>query len=234
MEEIINLLNEDFKPISIFLYGSRARTDFTERSDFEIGVLFSKENYVGRREIKKVVDKKGVNIYPFEYENFLKGKIDTPFQKKIFLRELILSGKTISGEKIIEKMKPPQISVIDLIQDLRFNLGYALASVISHRNKDKKTASTEFYKSCLFGTRNLIILKLKKFPLTYDEILSLSKKLELEDYKKLVKEAYSVRKGGAEYKNKDLFQNISYLNEFIQPMLLEYFERKGNEVIIKD
>ena len=49
-----------------------------------------------------------------------------------------MAGKTLSGEKVIEKMKAPQISIIDLIQDLRFNLGYALASVISYRNGDKK------------------------------------------------------------------------------------------------
>ncbi|MEM2089770.1 MAG: hypothetical protein QXL88_01615 [Candidatus Pacearchaeota archaeon] len=99
------------------------------------------------------------------------------FSKKIYLRELILAGKTISGEKVIEKMKPPPITIIDLIQDLGFDLGYALASVVSHRNGDKITASTEFYKSCLFGTRTLIILKLRVFPLTYNEILKNSKKL---------------------------------------------------------
>ncbi|MEM2089771.1 MAG: nucleotidyltransferase domain-containing protein [Candidatus Pacearchaeota archaeon] len=74
LKEIVKLLNKHFKPISIFLYGSRARTDFLKRSDFEVGVLFSKDNYVGRSEIKKVVDKKGFNIYPFEYEEFLQGK----------------------------------------------------------------------------------------------------------------------------------------------------------------
>jgi predicted nucleotidyltransferase len=234
MEEIIELLNKHFKPISIFLYGSRARTDFTKRSDFEIGVLFSKDNYVGRSEIKKVISKRrGFNIYPFEYEEFLQEKIDTPFQKKIYLHELILSGKTLAGEKVIEKMKPPQISIIDLIQDLRFNLGYALASVISHRNGDKKTASIEFYKSCLFATRTLIILKSRVFPLTYDEILQNSKKLDLGEYRELVEKAYRIRNDKTEYEEKDLFQNISYLNEFIEPLILEYFEKNGNKLLIK-
>src|SRR4030066_1541631 len=118
MEDVVKLLNEHFKPISIFLYGSRARTDFTNRSDFEIGVLFPKDRYVGRREIGKLVSKEGYNFYPFEYEDFLQGRIDTPFQKKIYMRELVLAGKTLSGEKIIEKMKEPSISIIDLIQDL--------------------------------------------------------------------------------------------------------------------
>ena len=232
MEEIVKLLNQHFEPISIFLYGSRARTDFTKKSDFEIGVLFSKTNYVGRSEIKKVISKKGFNIYPFEYEAFLQGKIDTPFQKNIYLRELILAGKTLSGEKVIEKMKAPQIRVIDLIQDLRFNLGYTLASVISHRNDDNKTASIEFYKSCLFATRDLEILQFRVFPLTYDEILQNSKKLDLREYRELVEKAYNVRNDKTEYEEKDLFQNISYLNEFIEPLLLEFFEKNGNKVLI--
>ena len=233
MEEVVKLLNKRFKPISIFLYGSRARTDFLKRSDFEIGILFSKDNYVGRSEIKKVVSKKGFNIYPFEYEEFLQGKIDTPFQKKIYLRELITAGKTLSGEKVIEKMKTPQIRLIDLIQDLRFNLGYALASIISHRNGDKITASTEFYKSCLFATRTLIVLNLRVFPLTYDEIFEKSGQIDLGEYKELIEKAYKVRNGKTEYEDKNLFQNISYLNEFIEPLLLESFEKSSNLTLIK-
>ena len=232
MEEILNLLNKNFNPISIFLYGSRARTDFTKRSDFEVGILFSKENYVGRREIKKIVNEKGFSIYPFEYENFLNGVIDTPFQKKIYLRELILSGKTVSGKKVIEKMKPPQISRIDLIQDLRFNLGYAFASMHSNRNGDKKTASYEFYKSCLFATRDLEILKLMVFPITFDEILNLSKRINLGEYQKLVEKTFNARKGEADYEEQDIFKNISYLNEFIEPILLESFEKNGNLVLM--
>ncbi len=228
MEEIIKLLNKYFNPISIFLYGSRARTDFMKKSDFEIGVFFSKDNYAGRNEIKKIVSNELFNIYPFEYEHFIQGKIDTPFQKNIYLCELILAGKTLSGEKIIEKMKAPQIGIIDLIQDLRFNLGYALASVISHRNGDKKTASYEFYKSCLFATRDLEILQLKVFPIGFNNILNFSKKLNINEYKNLVEKAFNIRKSKQKYKEQDIFKNISYINEFIEPLLLESFEKNKN------
>ena len=229
----MNLLNTRLKPISIFLYGSRARTDYLKRSDFEIGVLFSKENYVGRSEIKKLISKKGFNIYPFEYEDFLHGKIDTPFQKNIYLREIILSGKTLSGKKVVEETKPPQISILDLIQELRLNLGYALASVISYRNGENKTASLEFYKSCLFATRTLIMLTLRVFPLTYAEILNLSQNLDLREYKKLVETAYHVRNGKKNHTENDLFHNVSYLNEFIEPLLLDSFNKRGNIIIIQ-
>src|SRR3989344_3259123 len=166
LNKIIKLCN----PTSIFLYGSRARTDFLKRSDFEIGVLIPESRYFSRSDIKKNINIPNVSIYPFKLEDFTKSIIDTPFQKSVYLRELISAGKTLYGKKIIEQMKPPAITIVDIMQDLRFNIGYALASIISHRNHDPKTTSLEFYKSCLFGTRSLLLLKKRKFALTYDEI----------------------------------------------------------------
>src|SRR3989344_812913 len=234
MKEVIELLEKNFKSISIFLYGSRARKDFLKESDFEMGIIFRKKDYVRSGEIRKIVNRKGFNIYPFEYESFIKGMLDTPFQKKIYLRELVLTGKTLSGKKIVENMKAPQINIIDIIQDLRFNLGYALASIISHRNGDKKTASLEFYKSCLFATRDLEMLKLKVFPLTYEEILRNSKKINLGEYKRLIEKAFKVRNGKDKYEEGELFKNISYINNFIEPFLLKSFEENNNEKLIKE
>ena len=130
-------------------------------------------------------------------------------------------------------MKAPAITVFDVVQDLRFNIGYTLGALISHRNKDFKTASLEFYKSCLFGTRSLLILKKRKFALSYDEIFSLSKKLDLDIYSDLVKTAYACRKDIARYSEMDIFQNISYLNKFIEPELEKYFKKYGNKTLIK-
>lgn len=130
-------------------------------------------------------------------------------------------------------MKPPAITIVDLMQDLRFNIGYALASVISHRNHDPKTTSLEFYKSCLFGTRSLVLLKKRKFVLTYDEIFLLSKEINLDIYSDLVNTAYKCRLGKTKYAEIDLFKNISYLNKFIEPELVKYFKQHGNKIIIK-
>lgn len=234
LDQILNKLEKLCNPLSVFIYGSRARDDFLKKSDFEIGVLIPKDRNIEINKIKKGVPAEKTNIYPFEYESFIKGNIDTPFQKSIYLRELITSGKTISGEKVIEKMEPPKIKVVDIIQDLRFNLGYALASVISHGNKDFETASFEFHKSCLFGTRDLEILQLKEFPLTYKEIYELSKNLEIGEYSSLVQKAYEVREKRTKYSVKDLFENISYLDEFIEPKIMEYFKKKGNGVLLNE
>ena len=229
LNKIIKLCN----PTSIFLYGSRARTDFLKRSDFEIGVLIPESRYFSRSDIKKNINIPNVSIYPFRLEDFTNGIIDTPFQKSVYLRELISAGKTLYGKKVIEHMKPPAITTIDLMQDLRFNIGYALASIISHRNHDTKTTSLEFYKSCLFGTRNLVLLKKRKFALTYDEIFLLSKEINLDIYADLVRSAYQCRIGKAKYSEIDLFKNISYLNKFIEPELMKYFKKYGDKIIIR-
>ncbi|OGZ59273.1 MAG: hypothetical protein A3F94_01595 [Candidatus Spechtbacteria bacterium RIFCSPLOWO2_12_FULL_38_22] len=56
LEKLIKDIEEAFNPASIFIYGSRARDDFYEGSDYEIGVLMKKNNYVSRMEIKNKLD----------------------------------------------------------------------------------------------------------------------------------------------------------------------------------
>jgi len=232
LNDVLDKIETFCKPMSTFLYGSRARTDFLEKSDYEIGVLMYEDKYVEGSDIRKKINEESFNIYPFKYEDFIKRKIDTPFQNSIYLRELIGTGKTLRGKKVIESMKLPSISVIDIMQDLRFNIGYALASIISQRNADFKTASMGFYKSCLFGTRNLIILTLKKFAFTYDDIYKFSQEINLAEYENLVLIAYNLREGNSTYEDNHLFQNISFLNKFIEPKIVEFFEKYGNKTLI--
>ena len=212
-------------PKSAFLYGSRARKDYLKNSDYEIGVLFSKGNYLSRSELKIIFKKyKNFNIYPFEYEKFKKGEIDTPFQKNIYLKEIIEKGKTIVEDEVIKNMKSPKIQIIDIMQDIRFNIGRSLDSIICEREGNSKIATSIFSKSCLFGTRDLIILKLKKFPVSYDEIYKLSKKLNLGEYKKVVENAYKIRRGKKAQKN-NLFKNISYLNQFVEKEIITSYKK---------
>lgn len=229
-EEIIEFTDAK----SVFLYGSRARADFYADSDYEIGVLMEKDKYISRDEIKKHFDIKGVNIFPFHYEDFIVGNIDTPFQKSIYLREIIDAGKTLAGEKTVENLKLPEIKLVDIIQDIRFNLGYALASTHSHRNGDNATASLHFAKACLFGTRDYIIFKTGKFLTSYDAILSASKELDLQEYQDLPEYAFHLRKRESDIDEKKLFQNISYLNKFIESKLITAFKSEGNKILITD
>lgn len=225
-------LLEFTKARSVFLYGSRAMADFYGESDYEIGVLMDRDKYLGRSEIRKTFNIPGVNIFPFYLDNFIQNNPDTPFVKSIYIREIILAGKTITGENIIENLKAPEIKVLDVIEDLRFNLGYSLAATHSYRNGDNETASLHLAKSCLFGTRDLIILKLQQFPVSYNEILEASKKIDLQVYSELPEYCYKLRKREVEIDDKNLFKNISYLNQFIENQLLEFYEKNGNVVLI--
>ncbi len=218
---------------SVFLYGSRARTDFYNASDYEIGVLMEKNKYVSREKIKKHFNEKRVNIFPFYYEDFIAYNPDTPFQKSIYMKEIIDVGKTLAGEKIIENMTPPEIKILDLIQDIRFNLGYALAATHSYRNGDSVTATLHFTKSCLFGTRNYIVFKTGKFLTSYDDILDISSRLDLREYKELPMYALQLRKQCSNIDDKKLFQNISYLNRLIEKELIVGFKNKGNDVLVR-
>jgi len=234
LDIVLNKIEKLCEPVSIFLYGSRARNDYLDRSDFEIGIVMLKRKYIRRSKIKKAINPKGFNIYTFKYEDFIRGKIETPFQKSIYLREIVEAGRTLRGRKIIENMKPPAIKVLDVIQDLRFNLGRAFNAMHSSRNHDSLTANYTFYKSCLFGLRDLEILKLRKFPVPYGDIYKLSKRLNLnKEYKDLVGTAYKARLGKKNFKELDIFTNISFLNDFIEPQIVEFFNKNGNKILIK-
>ena len=216
LEKVLDEL-EKHNPVSIFLYGSRARTDATDESDYELGVLFPEHQYVKRSLLKEGMPD-NVSVYPFKLEEFKIGNPDTPFNKNIYLQEIKKSGKTLRGEKVIEGMQVSAVTVLDVLMDVQFNLGYALGAVVAHRNESPETARMLFYKSCLFATRSLVVLKQKTLPTTYDEIVSVAQKLELGEFADLPQKALEVRKG-AQLEPNDLFRNISFINQVIIPQI---------------
>jgi hypothetical protein len=149
------------------------------------------------------------------------------------MKEIIEVGKTLAGEKIIENLRPPEIRLLDIIQELRFNLGYSLAATHSYREGDNINASLHLAKSCLFGTRDYIILKLQKFPVSFDEIVKLTKDLDLKEYSDLPSYAYKLRRREEKINEQNLFKNISYLNKFIEKELIETYNKQGNIILIK-
>lgn len=232
VEKILKNIFEITKPISIFVYGSRARTDFKQDSDYEIGALYLKENKISRSNIAKLHDVKGLNIYPFVLEDLKKYNLDTPFTKAIYLRELIGSSKTVFGENILEKMELPEIKLTDLLERAAFDLATVFAAFRSFKSKDLITASLNF-KSILFGTRILEILELKKFPFTYDEIFELSKELDLlPKYRELIDHAYKVRMG-EKIEEQFIFTGITYLNQEILAKIKHQISKDGDSVILE-
>jgi len=232
IEKVLDNIESVCEPTSIFLYGSRSRTDSTSESDYEIGVLLPEDKYVSRTTLRSVVKDARVSVYPFRLEQFQAGNPDTPFNKKIYMREVVVSGKTLRGEQIIENMQPPNIETIEVLSDAQFNLGYALSATIAHRDGSAPTANLLFYKSCLFGTRALVMEKTGKFPATYDDILTASKELDLGEYTDVVQAAYDARQSRS-YDPAMLFKNISYLNQLVIPEIRKLLDEYGNKIVVE-
>lgn len=228
---VLDKVIEQSKPVSVFVYGSRARDDFQDQSDFEIGVLFNRDVKWGRSQLAVLHDISGLNIYPFVLEDFSEYKLDTPFPRAVYLRELISGAKTIKGEKIVENMELPEIKVSDLLETVTFQLAYALGAVLSSRQKDLVTTSIEFTKSALFGARALVILEKGTFPLSYDDIYNELQSLELdEDSKTVIQHAIDIRKG-SEIKPELLYKNITFLNQVVYSKIKAKFT-EGDKIIL--
>lgn len=232
LEAVLDSIEKVCQSASIFLYGSQARTDATPHSDYEIGVLIPEEKYVGRAVLRSAINDVRVSAYPFRLEQFVAGNPDTPFNKKIYMRELIASGRTLRGDKVIESLQLPSVEVVDALSDAEFNLGYALAATIAHRDGAVATANLLFYKSCLLGARALIMTKLGELPATYDAIVEATGKLDLGEYQPLIKAAYEARQAGI-YDPNALFKNISFLNQVVVPALRETLSADASKVIVE-
>jgi len=230
--ETLRVLSK-FKPKSVFLYGSRGRGDATSESDYEIGVIFDDEKYVQRSEIHAAITNPKVKAYPFKWSELRDGTFSHVFQKSLYLREIVKSGRVIAGENLLERITPPPITTLDLIQRTRFDIGMALAALLSYRSGDMQTSMEEFSKSCFFGLRSLEILELKQFPIGYSEIYELSSKLVTEpEYRTVIDAAYAVRKKDETSSIDVIFDNISLLDSFIEPKILAAFKKSGNVTIL--
>src|SRR5688572_2010628 len=100
IQETIAALSQ-FNPKSVFLYGSRGRSDFKPDSDYEVGVIFDDDKYVQRSDIHAAISNPNVKAYPFKWEELLHGTFSHVFQKSLYQREIIKGGRTIAGEDLI-------------------------------------------------------------------------------------------------------------------------------------
>ncbi len=232
IQEIFDRVEKEARPVSIFVYGSRARGDFKDDSDYEVGVLFEKDKKWGRRELKQLHQLSNLNLYPFVYEDFVKYSLDTPFPRAVYLRELLEGAKTERGKQVVEKMKPPAIKTSDLLEVGTFQIAYALGAVLSSRQEDWVTAGIEFVKSVLFGARALEILELREFPLEYGAIAKVSEKLELEpQFRELIRHAIEVRKG-VKLDPVQLYTNITFLNQVVLQRVKAEL-KKGDRILLE-
>lgn len=231
IDKIFDKVVEKAKPVSIFIYGSRARGDFNKESDYEVGVLFKNERKWSRRELKELHNLDNLNLYPFVYEDFINYSVDTPFPTVIYLRDILMSAKTVRGKEVVEKMELPEIKISDLLERATFDMGCAFCAILSSRQNDWVTASSEFAKSVLLGARNLVALQTKKFPIQYREITEESLKLGLgTEYDDLIKHALDVR-SGAKPDMVQLYTNITFLKQIVIQKIKDKL-KTGDKVIL--
>ena len=120
---------------------------------------------------------------------------------------------------------------MDLIQRIRFDIGFSLAAVLSLRSGDTNTGLEEFSKACLFGVRCLEILELKRFPVGYDEIYKLSNQVVSQPkYLGTIESAYSLRNDAKSVEMDTIFENISLLN-FIEQRIIAAFDANGDQIL---
>jgi len=229
----LDKIEQEASPVSVFIYGSRARKDYKEQSDFEAGVLFNRDKKWSRSQLTILHNISGLNVYPFVLEDFQQYKLDTPFPKAVYLRELMSGAVTIRGQKVLETMELPEVRLSDLIEVATFQTAYALGAVLSTRQKDLVTSSIEFTKSALFGARALVVLEAGNFPLSYDEIYEEANKLDFldEDAKAILAHAMDVRKGQP-LNPELLYKNITFLNQTVYPRIKNQLT-DGDKVVLK-
>lgn len=233
-EEVAKALENIFnktKPISVFVYGSRARTDFKPTSDYEVGALYLKENKPRRSEIAALHNVNGMNVYPFVAEDLEQYNLDTPFPIAIYLRELVGSSKTVFGKQVLEKMELPEIKLTDLLERAAFDVATAFAAIRSFRTGDLVNTAINF-KSAMFGVRVLEILKLNIFPYTYDEIFKVAKELNLSsEYMAMLDHAMKARNGN-KIEEQFLFTNITFLNQEVLQNIRNKLREHGDRVVL--
>jgi predicted nucleotidyltransferase len=235
LDQICERLVTNFEPKSVFLYGSRARGDEIEGSDYEVGVICTEENKISLNAIKEVIRDKNFSIYPFVFEAMVADNCDIPFVKSIFRRELKLTAKTLCGEKIVENVETTPITIVDVIKSVRFNIGYALSAVLAERSGAHKLAMRQFSNSNLFAVRDYLIVTQKKFYTKYNEITEAGIKETKpgSPWGGLIQSAYDVRNKPGMVYAKLLYDNVSFLNQRVEYLLNDIYKKEGDITVLE-
>lgn len=222
VDEVLKKIVDVSKPVSIFLYGSMARDDFENDSDYEIGVVYKRDEKMSRSQLKELNGYENIKIYPFVYEDLKTGEIDTPFPKAIYLKTLVEESVCLYGDELSKIIKPVDVSRSDLFEAIGFCLGRAYAAVISSRQNDIEAVRDHFTKSAFYGLQLLIFIKTEKLFFSYKKIEELAKEYVTIEYEDLIKQVVGVRKGEIVLENSYLYKNINFLNKVVLKAIKDF------------
>jgi hypothetical protein len=241
IEEVKKNILAKTTPVSIFLYGSYNTEEYLlGTSDLEIGVI-KKDKISISKILRKIAEDKStkelrLRIYSFDLIKLKKLEVDSPFTKSVFIRHLILTSKTIWGEKIIENLPLPSIDLIDTYREASFSTMRALSGIFFLRANRLEEAKEMGYKACLFATLSLEYL-FGKFPIGFKTIVKLSQRLDItKEEKELINIAYAIRLGEKKVSKDELydftFKVITYCNQVVESQIKKKL-KNGNKVVIK-
>lgn len=193
-------------PISIFLMGSFARDEWQSKSDAEVAIVFSDENYQSRTKLKPFTTEK-VRVYPFRKLELLNLSSVIPFPRKFYFWWLKRTAKTLWGKNVLDEMEV-EVSADDLKESITFQKGIALSAMVSLRNGDNETAEWGFSKSCLFGTISALALR-KIEVITFKRAVAFARE-EFAEFFDVIQKAEAVWEGKKQIEEKDIFRNFEY------------------------
>ncbi len=244
LESLINNLIAEIKekanPVSIFLYGSYNTPEYLPGvSDLEIGVIKASEKSISKilREIAEKNSTKDIRlrIYSYELSKLQNGTIDTPFTTSVFLRHNILTSKTVWGEKIMENLPLPSITLIDAYREACFSTMRALSGLFFIRAGNLEEAYEMGYKACLFATLSLEYLQ-GEFPIGFGNIVNASKQLKLsEEWNNLISYAYDLRRNKIKPSTEEMFDFVFKVMSFCNQQVEQRIKAeliKGDRVLI--
>ncbi|MFH0952221.1 MAG: hypothetical protein V1838_03445 [Patescibacteria group bacterium] len=228
----VDTIVEKLDPRSIFLYGSHSRAEAESGSNFEVGVIRRVGKNWHRHELFDILEKyPTIHGYAFDESSLRAGHVDAPYPETIFIRELIITGRTIHGEKVIESLKAPAITLIDLNNRIHFDMGVALTSLDAWRRHENRTAKDALIKSCLFGTRAYLIYKNNSFVPTFERVVIEARSHLSKDQFNTVENIFILRKK-TNLAEQLIFDNLELLSLFREE-LEKAIDKSGDIIVLK-
>jgi predicted nucleotidyltransferase len=232
LQTVVNTIVAKTKPVSVFVYGSRARGDFVAASDYEVGVIYPALHRTKREELAELNRVKNLQLYSFSLEDIQAFNTDTPFPKALYHRELVLTALTIWGNDVFASLTPPWVQLADLHEVLAFEKGYALAALLSMRQNEFDLAGGLYFKALIYGLKVLLLATTKRLALGYDEVEKLAQTTDLgEDGHMLLESAMAWRVNNKVIEPDRYYELLTFLNQYV-PQQLVIMGTDMNQVVL--